>query len=187
MSLLPTGTLILLVLFILVLITMTKNTSSLNVTKPVSAVAVLEGPVKGTVRFVEESSKVKISVDISGLKPNRKHGFHVHEAGDLTDGCTSACAHFNPFGTAHGGPDSKIRHVGDLGNILADKNGKAKYSFYDSMIKLRGKCNIIGRAIVVHADTDDLGLGGNAESLKTGNAGKRIGCAVIGYAKENFC
>jgi Cu-Zn family superoxide dismutase len=174
---------ILLILFLLVLITMSKNT---HVTKPVSAIAVLEGQVKGIVRFVEEGSKVKISVDITGLKPNRKHGFHVHEAGDLTDGCTSACAHFNPFETTHGGPDSKIRHVGDLGNIHADKNGKAKYSFYDSMIKLRGKCNILGRAIVIHADEDDLGLGGNAESLKTGNAGKRIGCAVIGYAKENF-
>lgn len=156
-----------------------------NVT-PVEAVAVLDnGPVTGTVRFVEEGSKVKISVDLKGLVPNKKHGFHVHEYGDLTEGCQSACAHFNPFKKTHGGPDSKERHVGDLGNVRADKNGKAKYSFYDSMIKLRGKCNIIGRSIVVHADTDDLGLGGNAESLKTGNAGKRLSCAVIGHAKKS--
>jgi len=37
--------------------------------------------------------------------------------------------------------------------------------------------------LVIHADKDDLGLGDNAESLITGNAGKRIACAVIGYAK----
>ena len=98
----------------------------------------------------------------------------------------AACAHFNPFGMTHGGPNSKVRHVGDLGNIKTDKSGKAKYSFYDPMIKLRGKCNIIGRMIVIHDKTDDLGKGGDAESLKTGNAGKRIACAVIGYAKENF-
>ena len=59
--------------------------------------------------------------------------------------------------------------------------------FYDDMIKLRGtKCNIIGRGLIIHEDEDDCGHGGNAESLKTGNAGKRIACAVIGYSKENF-
>jgi len=153
---------------------------------PIQAIAVLSGDVNGTVRFIEEGNKLKINIDIKGLKPNFEHGFHVHSAGDLTDGCTSACAHFNPFGMTHGGPNSKVRHVGDLGNIKTDKSGKAKYSFYDPMIKLRGKCNIIGRMIVIHDKTDDLGKGGDAESLKTGNAGKRIACAVIGYAKENF-
>ena len=34
--------------------------------------------------------------------------------------------------------------------------------------------------IIVHKDRDDLGLGGDSESLKTGNAGKRIACGVIG-------
>ena len=60
-----------------------------------------------------------------------------------------------------------------------------KYS--DNIIKLRGKmANIIGRGLIIHEDEDDCGLGGDAESLKTGNAGKRIACAVIGYSKENF-
>lgn len=40
--------------------------------------------------------------------------------------------------------------------------------------------------VIIHEDEDDCGMGGNAESLKTGNAGKRIACAVIGYSKENF-
>jgi Cu/Zn superoxide dismutase len=34
--------------------------------------------------------------------------------------------------------------------------------------------------------TDDEGLGDNAESLITGNAGKKMACAPIVWAKENF-
>jgi Cu-Zn family superoxide dismutase len=158
--------------------------------KEIYAIAVFtDSAVKGTVKFSEESkeNRIKIELNITGLKPKSKHGFHVHEAGDLTDKCTSMCAHFNPFGKNHGCPGSKERHVGDLGNIVTNSKGEAKYVFYDNVIKLRGtKCNIIGRGLIIHEDEDDCGAGTNAESLKTGNAGKRIACAVIGYSKENF-
>lgn len=145
--------------------------------------------IKGTVRFTEDvdANRVRIDVSIKGLSPNSLHGFHVHEAGDLTDKCTSMCAHFNPYGKTHGCPGMKERHVGDLGNLSTNSKGEAVYSFYDNAIKLRGtRSNILGRGLIIHADKDDCGHGGNAESLKTGNAGKRIACAVIGYAKENF-
>jgi Cu-Zn family superoxide dismutase len=157
--------------------------------KPIYAIAVFNDTIKGTVKFSEnlDNGTVIIHLNLSGLKPNSAHGFHVHEAGDLTDKCTSMCAHFNPYGKNHGCPGSKERHVGDLGNIVTNSKGEAKYSFYDNVIKLRGtKCNIIGRGLIIHEDEDDCGMGGNTESLKTGNAGKRIACAVIGYSKENF-
>jgi Cu-Zn family superoxide dismutase len=155
--------------------------------KPIYAIAVFTDAIKGTVKFSEVDNKIRIDVQITGLKPNSLHGFHVHEAGDLTDKCTSMCAHFNPYGSTHGCPGMKNRHVGDLGNLQTNNKGEAKYSFYDDMIKLRGtKANIIGRGLIIHEDTDDCGQGGNAESLKTGNAGKRIACAVIGYSKDNF-
>ena len=150
----------------------------------ICAVAVFDTKITGVVRFTEYEHEVIISIDIKGLKPNSKHGFHVHECGDMTDKCESMCAHFNPYNKNHGGPGDKDRHIGDLGNLIADKNGRAKYTQRDTMIKLRGtKCNIIGRGLIIHEDEDDLGRGGQKDSLITGHAGKRIACAVIGYAR----
>ena len=157
--------------------------------KTIYAIAVFTDNIKGNVKFGEDlnNNQIKIDLNLTGLKPNSLHGFHVHEAGDLSDKCTSMCSHFNPFGNDHGCPREKIRHVGDLGNIKTNNKGEAKYTFYDNVIKLRGsKSNIIGRGLIIHKDEDDCGKGGNAESLKTGNAGKRMACAVIGYSKENY-
>uniref|UniRef100_A0A6C0KYB2 superoxide dismutase n=1 Tax=viral metagenome TaxID=1070528 RepID=A0A6C0KYB2_9ZZZZ len=157
--------------------------------KPIIAIAVFQDKIKGTVYFVEDlkNNLVNIHIDIEGLKKNSNHGFHVHEAGDLTDKCTSMCSHFNPYNKKHGCPGMKERHVGDLGNLIANEKGEAKYSILDDCIKLRGsKANIIGRGLIIHADEDDCGQGGTPDSLTTGNAGKRIACAIIGYAKENF-
>jgi Cu-Zn family superoxide dismutase len=155
--------------------------------KSIQAIAVFTDSIKGYATFTETGEKIRIDVNISGLIPNSAHGFHVHQAGDLSDKCKSMCSHFNPYGKTHGCPGMKERHVGDLGNLLTNSKGEAKYSFFDDHIKLRGtKANIIGRGLIIHEDQDDCGQGGDAESLKTGNAGKRIACAVIGYSKENF-
>jgi Cu-Zn family superoxide dismutase len=154
---------------------------------PIKAIAVFDGKVKGTVKFTEEFNHIYIELKLSGLKKNALHGFHVHESGDLTNKCQSLCAHFNPFGKKHGCPGALERHVGDLGNIATNEKGEAIYSMYDNVIRLRGEIsNIIGRGLIIHEDPDDCGLGKNKESLVTGNSGKRIACAIIGYSKENF-
>tara|TARA_B110000037_G_C16692984_1_gene331561 strand:+ start:36 stop:506 length:471 start_codon:yes stop_codon:yes gene_type:complete len=142
--------------------------------------------IKGYILFNEDNKKTKITINASGLKKNSKLGFHIHEYGDLREGCKSLCLHFNPNNVVHGGKDSKIRHAGDLGNILTDKNGNCNMIIYDKIIKLKGKYNILGRSVVIHEKEDDLGLGGDKESLITGNAGKRIACGVIGYSKNLF-
>lgn len=80
----------------------------------------------------------------------------------------------------HGGPKDESRHAGDLGNIQADNTGVAQFTYQDALISLVGAHNILGRAVVVHADNDDLGRGGFTDSLTTGHAGSRLACGVIG-------
>jgi len=148
-----------------------------------SAVAVLhptEGnSVEGTVTFTQVENGIRIVADVTGLEPGQ-HGFHIHEYGDCTapDG-TSAGGHFNPHGVEHGGPDDAVRHVGDLSNLDAGENGQAEYQRVDTVITFSGMNNILGRAIIIHAGSDDL------TSQPTGAAGSRLACGVIGIAQPS--
>jgi superoxide dismutase, Cu-Zn family len=130
---------------------------------------------RGTVTFTQQENGVLIEAHVSGLKPNSKHGFHIHEFGDITapDG-TSTGGHFNPDGHDHAGPDADARHMGDLGNLESDADGHAHYSRVDTYVKIH---SILSRGIVVHAGTDDLA------TQPTGDAGGRIAVGVIGLAK----
>jgi len=162
-----------------------KPTEPITVTK---AVAVLTNPdtgkAVGSVSFEQESSHGAVTVtgELHGLDGSSLHGFHVHTLGDATNGCLSSGSHFNPYSTTHGAPEDSERHVGDLGNIAADQNGVARVQIKDKLISLNGGLSVVGRTVVLHAGADDLGRGGDDESLKTGNAGGRIACGVIGLA-----
>lgn len=160
----------------------TKTTAAVSVVHPLAtkAVAVVHSlgdhKVSGKVTFTQMSDGVEIVAELTGLHPG-EHGFHIHEFGDcsMTDG-KCAGGHFNPTGAPHGGPDSEKRHVGDLGNIKADGEGKATYRRVDKMISLNGPHSIIGRSVILHAKADDL------KSQPSGDAGDRIGCGTIGIA-----
>lgn len=64
----------------------------------------------------------------------------------------------------HGAPSDSVRHVGDLGNILANSNGEADFVMVDTVIALEGRNSIIGRAFVIHEGVDDLGRGTSHET-----------------------
>ena len=161
---------------------MYSNTS--HHTQPIKAVCVIVSKqIEGVVYLEQQYDMTIISGTIKGLKPNSLHAIHIHEYGDMTEGCNSCCAHYNPYNMNHGAPYSADRHVGDLGNLKTDMNGVAKFEIIDTLVRLEGIHNVIGRSIVIHEDPDDMGMGGHVDSMKTGHAGKRIGCGVIGLAR----
>uniref|UniRef100_A0A4Y1PA75 Superoxide dismutase [Cu-Zn] n=1 Tax=Closterium ehrenbergii TaxID=102165 RepID=A0A4Y1PA75_CLOEH len=146
------------------------------------AVAVLKGTagVEGVVSLLQEDDgPTTVSLRISGLAPG-KHGFHLHQFGDTTNGCMSTGPHFNPKGLTHGAPGDEIRHAGDLGNVVAGDDGVAEATIVDSQIPLSGPNSVVGRAFVIHELEDDLGKGGHELSSTTGNAGGRLACGVVG-------
>lgn len=153
--------------------------ASKNITEAIVNVhGVGDSKVSGKITFTKVTGGIRIVGDVDGLKPG-EHGFHVHEHGDCggKDGA-AAGGHFNPTNKPHGGPDSPERHVGDLGNLVADEKGHAHYDRIDKVIALDGKDTIVGRSIVIHADRDDF------TTQPTGASGARIGCGIIEAASE---
>ena len=147
------------------------------------AVAVISvGKIQGVVIFKQKEDYVRIIIDIKGLSKNHKHGFHIHESGDLREGCKSCCAHYNPSNTEHSGLDGG--HAGDLGNIKTDDEGNCSMSIKTDKFMVD---DILGRSIIIHEDEDDLGLGNESDSKTTGHSGARIACSVIGISKDGIC
>ena len=133
--------------------------------------------VHGTVLCTQEAKGVRIEAQFTRL-PAGMHGFHIHRAGDLRgEGCLGACDHYHKGAASqHGGPPgtTQQRHTGDLGNIFSQIK---PFEYFLESIKVS---DLFGRSFIVHADSDDYGLGDHPDSLKTGHSGKRIACAVIG-------
>jgi Cu-Zn family superoxide dismutase len=131
--------------------------------------------VSGTVTFMKYGNSVTVVADIRGLPPNSTHGFHVHENGVCqAPDFASAGGHFNPGGHPHAGPPTTPRHAGDLGNVEAGPNGRVYRRMIVTNLSLgSGPDNVIGKAVVVHANRDDL------TSQPSGDAGGRIACGVV--------
>lgn len=135
-------------------------------------------PVQGGFTFVNQGSGISIRGEITGLEPGSEHGFHLHEVGECTlPGFESAGAHFNPTKASHGGPESTERHLGDLPNAKADKDGRALIDMNIQGVTLMDKdgapTEILGKSIVVHAARDDF------KTQPSGDSGNRIACGVI--------
>lgn len=129
--------------------------------------------VTGWIIFTQVGDRVRVTGDLAGHTPGPK-GFHIHEKGDCTaPDAMSAGGHFNPGKGRHGAPGEG--HAGDFGNIVFNDYGSATIHMMVRGISVsKDKPDgIIGRAVLIHAQTDDL------KTDPTGNAGGRVACGVI--------
>lgn len=158
--------------------------SGCSIFMPVRPIAVADlkptqgSSVSGTVSFVQRNGEILVDARVKGLTPGQ-HGFHIHEIGDCSaPDAMSAGGHYNPTRVAHGSPAAGAHHGGDFGNLTADANGDAQLEIglpitLANMAKAGDSASIVGRAVVVHADPDDL------TSQPAGNSGKRLACGII--------
>ncbi len=132
--------------------------------------------VSGQLKLMPMGDGVHITGEIGGLQPNSPHAFHIHEKGDCSAAdASSAGGHFNPTSEPHGRITNPQHHAGDNDNLVANAEGVAKVDAHFSGVVLGGggATDVVGKAIVVHADPDDY------TSQPSGNAGARIACGVI--------
>jgi Cu-Zn family superoxide dismutase len=130
--------------------------------------------VKGEADLDEVEGGVRIVVEVENAPVGVK-GIHIHE----TDNCSdipnkSMGEHFAPTVKSHGLPNTPHRHLGDLGNITIEQNGKGRLDITipGANLKPNDPLSFIGKSIVIH-EADDKGTGAS------GDAGKPIACAPI--------
>jgi Cu-Zn family superoxide dismutase len=130
----------------------------------------------GMVVFIQgdaDDEQIRVIGKIANISPG-PHGFHIHEVGNCTTpDASSAGAHYNPTGAQHADRISTVRHIGDLGNLVAAEDRTAEFDFYDEQIELQGPNSVIEKAFIVHAMEDDL------TTQPAGNSGDRITCGII--------
>ncbi|MEK8128531.1 superoxide dismutase family protein [Paenibacillus filicis] len=137
-----------------------------------------KGEALGEVFLSPSPEGVRIQGQAQGLVPG-EHGFHVHENGACTPpDFASAGGHFNPGGHVHGTKSEGGPHAGDLPNLVADAQGKAKIDIVAGAVTLeKGKPHSLlkdgGTSLVIHEKADDY------KSPPAGNAGSRVACGTI--------
>jgi len=150
--------------------------------------------LSGWVQFNQIStSAITVSVYVTNIvtNPNSLHGIHIHAYGDLrgllqgygpmttnATGPESVGSHFDPFNTNnHSCPVNGVspdNHAGDLGNWEAVNGVINQTQTFYSFAIVNTITSVVGRAIVIHANTDNCHV--------TSSSSSRLGVGVIGIA-----
>jgi Cu/Zn superoxide dismutase len=112
--------------------------------------------VSGSAIFTNETTRVRIDLNLKGLAASTTYGFHYHNNLEISNClyCPYSCAHYTVANTT----------VGVLQNLVSDSLGQAQYTFYDSNIVFS---TLFGNALVIHNSTSDCFLtsGGSSEGI----------------------
>lgn len=128
-----------------------------------------ENDISGVVTLEQDGDKVSITADIAGIESS-KHGFHIHQFGDIDPAGANVGSHYNPHEKDHGLPPSENRHLGDLGNL---DDGKFDEEF---TMTLSGKYGVVGRSMIIH-ENEDVG---------STEFGAKIAQCVIGITEYEY-
>lgn len=148
--------------------------------KPFFAGAILEprsgSEAHGRVAFREHENGILVMMEVTGVESPGPRGIHIHENGDCSaDDASSAGDHFNPTGAKHGNPhDHGEHHLGDLGNIVINENGRGLKAMIIPIPEGKGidQWIVVDRSVILHAKEDRY-------TQPVGDAGGRIACGVI--------
>jgi superoxide dismutase, Cu-Zn family len=138
----------------------------------------------------------KVSVRVVSQKlPPGFHGFHVHAVGKCDPNATDATGKKVPFASAGGHFDKRStqhpNQSGDLPVLLINSDGSGLSTVTTTRFTINDLFPQGGTSVIVHAAADNFAnipnrfsdVGGtpgpDADTLKTGDAGGRIGCGVI--------
>ncbi|HXH32711.1 MAG TPA: superoxide dismutase family protein [Bacteriovoracaceae bacterium] len=133
-----------------------------------------QSALKGDASFEFKQNTLTMKVRFEGLLPGSEHGMHVHETGSCQGpDFKSAGDHFNPHKAAHGGPQSKRRHLGDFGNLTADFSGTVEQEISIKGLTAQDLESLRGKSLLLHAKADDL------KTQPSGDSGGRIACGII--------
>lgn len=130
--------------------------------------------LRGSGTFTVRQGAVELVLEVSGGQPGPK-GAHLHEKGDCgAVDATSAGGHWSLEGEVHGAP-GEGHHIGDLGNLELGADGRGTLRLSNKRWKVGSgdMYDVVGHALVIHGQPDDLG------SQPSGHSGERIGCGVI--------
>ncbi len=140
---------------------------------------------RATFDFAGGFATITVETIGNGILSPGFHGMHIHAVGECKGDFTSAGGHFQAPG--HTGEPAS----GDLTSLQVRNDGSAKLVTTTAAFTAEELLNGRGTAIIIHEGKDNFAnipnrytqsdgtTGPDAETLATGDAGKRVACGVI--------